>query len=294
MKMKRMKQLGILGALTLCILMGVFFVRPIQAEAAGTKIRVMVGGMPKVKAGKYYLWWRNDKIYSSKSKTGKGEVLSKGVKEVSSNILVDGSTVYYCGQVRKGFSHIYSVRLDGKNRKLLGKGKGVFQIRDYYNGSLYLDNYPEDMAVKCNSYRINAKAKKMKLIQKDAFIGPRYKQWVLLPDDDAVGCRVYNSKTGKSVRVSERAVNGCLESGKVYYQEELRGGGYQLRSCSLAGKNKKTVMKKCPGELCGATSRYLYFRSWNSGDIRYTRYDMKTKKSQKISKKTYDKAMRTN
>lgn len=288
--MKKQKKLGFLGILTICVLAGLCFMKPMKTEAAAFKTVYFDKGREKV--GGYYLWSSNGKIYSSKSKTGAGKVIAKPSKgnQIWGGVVSNGSTVYY-NEVRPGEKndYIYSVKTSGKSRKLIGKVKDAYSISGYYNGNLYISTGVGGM----DTYRLNIKTKKAKRIIKKATLRDQYKQYMVFGDGYTFSGKayIYNCKTGKFVKISNKVISGLsFSSGKVYYAEKVNASSITIKSCSLTGKNKKTHVKKLSADLYNTrkiTSRYVYYMKTKGSKYKCYRYDMKTKKSKEISEKSY-------
>lgn len=284
---------GLLGILIFCFLADVCFIHPIKAEAAEFKMGKL-SASNRVEAGKYYLWLSGNTLYASTSKTGNGKVIVESSKSIPlyQRFVTNGSVLYY-SETDSNFAYIYSVKMNGKNKKLIGKVKNGYGIEGYYNGNLYvIDSKIGSM----NTYRLNIKTKKWKCIQKGAAPYAQYKEYMLLLNDDLRGnAYVFNCKTEKSVKISSKVqIPGGLSfvSGKIYYSESINNSSVKIKSCSLNGKNKKTIAAKLYADHMGKiTSKYVYYIKYRDNGINYDyefyRYDIKTKKSKKISESKF-------
>lgn len=293
--MKEQKKLNysLLGILTLCILCGVCFAHPVKTEAATFKMGSS-WKEGKTKAGNYYLWISDSTLYASTSKTGKGKAIAKAPKghSIEGGFLSDGSTVFYTEfdlDEKKPFDRIYSVKINGKKRTLIAKVKKVYSIQAYYNGNLYIAC--GDFG-SLGTYRLNTKTKKGKNILKDATPFDQYKQYLLFANGGLSGeshnAYIFNCKTEKAVKISNKVMMGELNfaSGKVYYAEKVNGTSVRIKSCSLTGKNKKILVPKLSADIYNIgkiTSKYVDYMK----DNKYYRYNIKTKKSKKISKNEF-------
>ncbi len=295
--MEKQKKLGLLGILMFCVLAGICFAHPIKAEAAAFKT-IVFANEKREKVGGYYLWRASDgsALYVSKSKTGKGKIIAKSSKGVfNEEVLSNGSLVYYTYYSNNSHDdngQIYSVKIDGKNRKYIGKVKYAYRIQAYYNGNLYIwdADWPNN-----SIYRLNIKTGKVKCIQKSAMLCDQYKHYLLIRninkfDGKYSNAYIYNCKTRKSIKISNKVFSGLnFVSGKVYYAEKVNNKSISIKSCSLTGKSKKTLVRKLSANLHNTgkiTSRYVYYM--NPEASKCYRYDMKTKKSKKISQKAYE------
>ncbi|MCI8560633.1 MAG: hypothetical protein HFH03_05880 [Dorea sp.] len=294
--MKKTKKWGLLCIFTLCIMAGLCFVKPMKAEAASFQTTSLESGQKKI--GGTYFWKKNGKIYASKSKKGAGKVIAE--PGGWGNIVTNGSVVYYSQlSPNAAYGYVYSVKTSGKDRKRIAKVKDLYQIAAYYNGNLYISYglIGPDMS----TYRLNVKTKKGKKIGKELVVYDQYKQYLLLHHATYMsregGIRnnayIYNCKTGKSVKISNKVVSGLnFSSGKVYYAEKINAKSVRIKSCSLTGKNKKTLVKKLSANrynIGKITSKYVYYWADSKGKQQYYRYDIKKKKAKKISLNTYIK-----
>lgn len=283
---------------------------PVRAEAARFKAIYPVA--EKQKVGKYYIWSYDSggdsyKVYASTSKTGKGKVIAKNILGCS-DILTDGSMVYYPAKKSNAY-YIYSVKMDGKNCKTVGKinsKKATLEnIAAYYNGKLYLTGgYNMSYSTLC----LDLKTKKWKCVQEGASPGKvsgeyQYGEYLFLGINyHAKGAGyVFNCGTQNSVKISDMPLSyGGFASGKVYFAERIGEKPYQqgysyirVRTCDLNGKNKKTIAKLPEGSsLEKVTSKYIYYKVYSGGmgyggTIKYYRYNIKTKQSKKITKHAF-------
>ncbi len=292
--MKLQKKAGLRIVLTICILAGLCLAaRPIRAEAAAYKrVAQYWEENERNKAGGYYLWNSKGRIYASKSKTGAGKAIAKASKGGQFlGALSDGSAVYYEeSRSNSKYLYIYSVKINGKNRKLIGKVKEGAYINAYYNGNLYV---PGGLAsAGKHTYRLNVKTKKVKCIIKNAVPFEQYKQYMLFCDNQLGGkAYIYNCNTGKFIKFSNKCMCGLnFSAGKVYYAEKVNNTSVRIMSCSINGKNKRTLVKKLsadPYNVRKITSRYVYYIKYKGNNYKCYRYDMKMKSSKEISEKTY-------
>lgn len=290
-----------LGILIFCFLAGICFAQPIRANAAGFKTIYPVA--EKQRVGKYYLWSYDSggssyKVYASTSKKGKGKVIAKNILGCS-HILTDGSVVYY--PVRKSdATYIYSVKMNGNNRRLVGKinsKKALLEsISAYYGGKLYLSTGSSTLC-------LDLKTQKWKCVQEGAAPGKssgeyQYREYLILSRNyHASGAGyIFNCRTEKSVKISGKPFSyGGFASGKVYFAERIgetpyhQGYSYmRVRTCDLNGKNKKTIAKFPEGSVLEkGTSKYIYYRVYGGAVCKYYRYNIKAKKSKEITKDAY-------
>lgn len=297
MRQKKKSYYGVWSILAIFILAGVFFLHPLKAEAAPFK----AGGIAaeKLKVGKYYLWDAMDNtLRVSTSESGKGKVIARAPKGRNiGGYVSDGSTVYYPEiDVNTSLGYIYSVKINGKNRTYIGKvNKICMGILAYNNGNLYIGhNLSPSFNGSYDTYRLNIKTKKGKSVLKGAapaLFGTQYKHYIVffgVPSHENSGgasdAYIFNSKTEKAVKISSKALRVNFSSGKVYYIEWIKNGSVKIMRCDLTGKNKKTLVKKLSVDFSAEiTSKYVYY---GKGD-KYYRFDLKTKKSTRISKSKF-------
>lgn len=268
---------------------------PMKTQAASFKTGFFEGDK-RVKTGKYYFWMSDNTIYTSTSKKGTGKVVAKASKGHSiyylGGFVTDGSVLYYIekGVDKKGtqaFAYIYSVKINGKNRTLIGKVKDGHSIQAYYNGKFYLA-YLIDGDISCmGTYCFDMKTKTGKSIKKNAIPVDQYKQYLLVYDSirwNPDGY-IYNCKTEKFIKFSSNISNALnFASGKVYYAEKINKSSVKIKSCSLTGKNKKTIVAKLSADFLGRiTSKQVYYGKQG----KFFCYDVKTKKSKKISESKF-------
>ena len=209
----------------------------------------------------------------------------------------DGATVYYPEiDAKTSTGYIYSIKINGKKRTLIGKVKKMtIGILACNSGNLYV-GYNNRYDGSYDTYRLNIKTKKGKVILKNAAplvaTDSQYKHYIHLaglPYDDSgnsYGSYILNCKTDKAVKISSKARSGNLRfsSGKVYYAEYMDGKSFRIKCCTPAGKSKKTLVKKLSADLIGEiNAKYVYYMKGN----KYYRYGIKTKKSKKISESKY-------
>lgn len=288
---------GLWGILAICILAGICFIRPVKVEAAPFKAGGSYMG-ERTKVGKYYLWDTSDNtLRVSTSKTGKGKVIARASKgRTIGGYVSDGATVYYPEiDTKTSTGYIYSIKINGKKRTLIGKVKKIFGgILACNSGNLYIGcNDHSDGSY--DTYRLNTKTKKGKTVLKNAapiVPGTQYKHYIIFvgaPHGNSgwsYDAYIFNCKTEKAVKISSKALGGTpdFSSGKVYFAEYIDGKSVRIKCCSPAGKSKKTLVKKLSADLIGEiNAKYVYYMKGN----KYYRYSIKTKKSKKISKSKY-------
>lgn len=284
-----------LSSIVFCILAGIFFIHPMKTQAASLKTGFF-NGDNRVKTGNYYFWTSDNTIYASTSKTGTGKVVAQASKGHSiyylGGFVTDGSVLYYTENGveqggAQGVAYIYSVKISGKNRTLIGKVKDGYSIQAYYKGKFYLA-YLIDGDISCmGTYRFDMKTKKGKSIRKNAIPVDQYKQYLLVYDSIRWNPNgyIYNCKTEKFLKFSSN-IGGALNfaSGKVYYTEKINTSSVKIKSCSLAGKNKKTIVAKLSADFVGKiTSKQVYYGKKGN----FFLYNIKTKKSKKISENKF-------
>lgn len=299
--MKKNWNYKVLGILIFFLLTGICLIRPIRVEAAGFK--TIYPEVKKEKVGKYYLWsydsgGNNYKVYASTSKKGKGKVIAKNITGCS-DILTDGNVVYYPVRKPDG-AYVYSVKMNGKNRKLVGKLKdGLASVSVYYDGKIYFRSAGN------GTLCLDLKSKKWKWIRKDAQPNGSFGEYLFLTRSyHADGAKyIFNCRTEKSVKISDLpgSVVG-VASGKVYFTERVGEKRYHqgyshllVKTCSLDGKNLKTFMKLSGGNYgtIKITSKYMYYSKFDkSYNYKYYRYNIKTKKTKKITGKTFYNAIK--
>ncbi|HCT92300.1 MAG TPA: hypothetical protein DF613_13130 [Lachnospiraceae bacterium] len=301
--MKKHKKIhyDILGLMSVCFLMGIFLAVPVKAEAATFQTG---WGSDKMKTGKYYVWVddKSDSVVVSTSQSGDGRVIAtaSGKREMNGSFMSDGSTVFYAEKIYKedyALDYIYKISIQGKRRTYIGKMKDMNNFEACYGGNLYVScwDFREDYQGEfdpCHIYRINIKTGKTKCVVKNATVDSQYKRYLLAsaPTDAAYAPRnfyVFDCKTEKAVRIGKNIRFASFSANKVYYAEGINDTAIRVLSCSLSGKNKKTIVKKLTvdgGAGVGRiTSKYVYYLK--GGKPR--RYNIKTKKSEKISEKKY-------
>lgn len=297
MRQQKKLKYGFLSIMVFCILAGIFFIHPMKTQAASFKTGFFYGDN-RVKTGKYYFWMSDNTIYASTSKTGTGKVVAKASKGRSiyylGGFVTDGSVLYYTEmEVDKegtpAFAYIYSVKISGKNRTLIGKVKDGHSIQAYYNGKFYLTYLIDRDISHQGTYRFDMKTKRGRSIHKNAIPVGQYKQYLLVYDPIRGNPNgyIYNCKTEKFLRFSSNiGGGGALDfaSGKVYYAEKINKSSVKIKSCSLTGKNKKTIVAKLSAGFVGKiTSKQVYYGKKDN----FFCYDIKTKKSKKISERKF-------
>ena len=297
MRQQKKLKYGFFSIIVFCILAGIFFIHPMKTQAASFKTGFF-NGDNRVKTGKYYFWMSGNTIYASTSKKGTGKVVAKASKGHSINYIggfvTDGSVLYYLEEdvYKEGaqaFAYIYSVKISGKNRTLIGKVKDGHSIQAYYNGKFYLAYLIDGDISRMGTYRFDMKTKKGKIIQKDAIPVDQYKQYLLVYDRIRWNPNgyIYNCKTEKFLKFSSNIGGGGalnFASGKVYYAEKINKSSVKIKSCSLTGKNKKTIVAKLSADFVGKiTSKQVYYGKKG----KFYCYNIKTKKSKKISESKF-------
>lgn len=287
-----------------CLLGGMLFAMPIKAQAASYK----VCGYGKTKVGSYYIWGDNDSnaIRISKSKSGNGSVLASASdgRHMEYRCLSNGSEVYYVESYyienrESTIGYVYRIKVNGRGKSYIGRVNNVDAPAAYSNGYLYL-NCDEAGSMPGNVYRLNVKTGKSRCVVKNTVVIRQYKHYLLTrPNSGDAGAAadicVYNCKTGKKVCLTKKGASGYFSNGKIYYVEQIRYTGseniYRVRSCSLAGKGKKTLAKITCGYIFKVTEQYIYYliTDHNTWSTRYCRYNIKTKKTREISESQYHK-----
>ncbi|MDO4555576.1 MAG: hypothetical protein Q4B70_10560, partial [Lachnospiraceae bacterium] len=100
----------------------------------------------------------------------------------------------------------------------------------------------------------------------------------------------YNCKTGKKRKIASSISTSQLVGKRIYYAVSNGNGTYNIYNVNLAGGNKKTIVKKLKAFSFGIfDSKYIYYNIYdsNTSATTYYRYNIKTKKSQKISESQY-------
>lgn len=301
--MKKQKSFH-LGLLALCLLACLFFALPVKAQAATFK-----ECSRDTKTGKYYIWSdQNDNaIRISTSKSGIGKLLVKAAsgRYMSHGCISDGTTVYYVerGAIDKNGNHkgyICKIKVNGTGKSRVGTLKNACCPKAYYKGSLYLDCYDTSDPTVVHTYRMTVKSGKTKRAMKNASVMEQSGQYLLARPNSGAICPlslyIYNCKSGKAVCITKKGSIANFVGKKVYYAEYVKGGGgpdsiLRIRSCSLTGKSKKTIVAKIKTYAAERiTAKYVYYRtmSANSYNWRYYRYDIKKKKAAKMSQSKYE------
>ncbi len=295
MKNKKIPHLGLLALFLFACLV---FAAPVKAEAASFK-----QCSRDTKIGKYYIWsdYATKSIRISKSKSGNGSPLVQASSghNMANACISDGSTVYYAemGSLNSSGTYtgyVYKIKVNGKSKSKVGSIKNTSGPTAYYKGYLYLDCYDKKDPTLLHTYRIDVKKGASKRAIKSARVVEQSGRYLLaMPNTGAVGplnLYVYDCKTGKSTRITTKASSGHISGNKIYYSEYVAGeysssSTFRIRSCSLTGKNKKTLLKKLQGSRTGIiTSKNVYYILFDSkGNINYYRYDFKSKKTVKIT-----------
>ncbi|HCT90796.1 MAG TPA: hypothetical protein DF613_05370 [Lachnospiraceae bacterium] len=299
--MKKTKTLC-LGLLAFFLLACLTFATPVKAGAATFN---QCGRETKI--GNYYIWSDSstNSIRISKSKSGNGSPLVQASDgRYTAGCISDGSTVYYAErELTKGGafvynSYIYKIKVDGKDKSKIGYIKNISSPAAYYKGYLYLECYDKNDPLCIHTYRMDVKKGTSKRVIKNARVVDQNGRYLLaMPNTGAVmplKLYVYDCKTGKSTRLTTKAGSACFSGKKIYYSEYTSGeysssSTFRIRSCSLAGKSKKTIVKKLQGSSTGRiTSKSVYYIVSDSrGNTKYYRYDFKSGKAVKISWEKY-------
>lgn len=138
----------------------------------------------------------------------------------------------------------------------------------------------------------NGKTKRM---MKNASVMEQNGQYLIaMPNTGAIvplSLYVYDCKKGKSTCITKKACSAHFVGKKIYYSEFVKFTGgqdvFRIRSCSLTGKSKKTLVKEIKASNVGKiTSKYVYYIRFTD-KANYYRYNFKTKKVKKISQSQF-------
>lgn len=298
--MKKTKTLC-LGLLAFLLLACLTFAAPVKAGAATFK-----QCSRETKIGKYYIWSDSstNSIRISQSKSGDGSLLAQiSEGRYTAGCISDGSTVYYGErELTKGGAYssfvyngyVYKINVDGKGKSKVGNIKNISGPAAYYKGNLYVECYDKKDPLCIHTYRMNVKKGTSKRVMKNARVVDQNGRYLLaMPNTGAVmplKLYVYDCKTGKSTRITTKAGSARFSGKKIYYSEYTSGeystpSTFRIRSCSLTGKSKKTIVKKLrANSTARITSKSVFYTLSDSrGNTKYYRYDFKSKKAAKIS-----------
>lgn len=215
------------------------------------------------------------RMYLYAMKSGKRIILASG-NRIGDNIITDGSTVYYSGQVSenaKSSVSMYRISSAGKKRKKLFSVLWDLRLEGYYNGTIfYTKGEWEDDMVFC-SY--NIKSRKRKDIAKGMH-AKRYKNYYYMSgfrgDFCSIPFRVYNVKNKKIRTISKEMLEYSIASNQVYYLEgkevRLKNGrciyNSTIKKCALSGTGQKTLVKKLKfTNIIKFTNKYLTYYDEN-------------------------------
>lgn len=284
----------------LCLLMvfSVTFLASQKADAASFQRSTR-----ETKVGGYYVWgdYSSNTLRISGSKSGSGKLLAKPSKgrRISSLCLSNGSVVYYSELSafdRNGNSvgYIYKIQTGSKKKTYLGKLRNVCSIDAYYGNKLYVSCSPSSDPTVLHTYELDLKTKKSRCVMKNTQVLIQQGQYLIgSPNTGAIvplPLYSYNCKTGKRTQITKTCGGYQLVGKKIYYTEYLSEQSvstFRIRSCNPSGSGKKTVLKSLKASSVGKlSSRYIYYYIYDRG-FKYYRYDLKTKKSSRVSSSQY-------
>lgn len=275
--------------LTLLLLTTVFL--PPQTVSAATmpyqSITADLDGVPREKVGNFYIWAK-DTVNSRGVKTGSKLLLSKDgktiknlksfkgkTKSIDQRIITNGSTIYYAVNNGNETGTIYRTTHTGKKHTKIKTIKLLASLAAYYNGKIYYSRATDSGWYDYNLYSYNIKTKKTKLVRKHVVSESQYGRYLTCGQKrfDVENRKQYiiNLKTGKMNRLPD-GKQTQVDGKKVYYWKYTSYDTMkrELKSCSLTGKNVKTLRRLSEGGYPSYFGRtFARFDDTNEGLIDY-------------------------
>ena len=221
-------------------------------------------GVPREKVGDCFIWAK-DTTNSQGVRTGSKLLLSKDgktikvlkslkskFKSIDEKILTNGSTIYYAVNNGNETGTIYKTTYSGKKHTKVKTVKLLASVAACYNGKIYYSRATNSGWYDYNLYSYSIKAKKTKLIKKHFLAENQYGQYltggVKRFDVGNSAHYIVNLNTGKGSNLPE-AKQAQVDGKKVYC---WRYSSYdtmerEIMTCSLTGKNIKTIKKLSSG-----------------------------------------------
>lgn len=289
-----------------------FFFVPAKTEAADyQQIRFHSGDNgARTKIGNYYFWGSYDDYGAAYLNISKSSNAAKGTYIVTMNqrspvfsIVTDGSQIFYTS-ANKNFTKqtIYSVNINGKNKKKYAVISGAeVNLKKYYNNQLYFSSIEGTSSSNSTFYSISLKNKKIKTIAKNCGVTVSDGKYLYLSTESKTNITIkifdcQKSKVIKTCKIKKSSSESTyLSTTKKYLYIIVRNQGNngmkKIYKYAADGTGSPELLAelKC-AYIYLKDDNYFYYELKNdkTGEYTYYRYNIKKKKSHKISLEVYE------